>query len=180
MKGGDRMKKPFVIVLDGRAASGKTTMANQLAETLHAPVIHMDDFFLPPELRSPERYATPGANVHKERFVEEVLIPLAKGESIAYRRFDCGIMDYNGVVNIPESPVLIVEGSYSLHPEFGNYADMSIFVTVSPEEQMRRILQRNGAEWAEDFRNKWIPLEEAYFKAYDIPNRANIVLNNQQ
>ena len=63
---------PFIIAIDGRAASGKSTLAQQLGELLDADVIHMDDFFLPPSLRTKERLSEPGGNVHYERFAEEV------------------------------------------------------------------------------------------------------------
>lgn len=49
-----------VIAMDGRAAAGKTTLAEELAVTLGGAVVHMDDFFLPGELRTPERLAAPG------------------------------------------------------------------------------------------------------------------------
>ena len=51
---------PVVIALDGRAASGKSTAAAILSEALGAGVVAMDDFFLPPELRTPERLSQPG------------------------------------------------------------------------------------------------------------------------
>ena len=53
-----------VIALDGRAAAGKSTLAAALAETLQAAVSHMDDFFLPLALRTPQRLAQPGGNIH--------------------------------------------------------------------------------------------------------------------
>lgn len=70
-----------VIAMDGRAAAGKTTLAEELAVTLGGAVVHMDDFFLPGELRTPERLAAPGGNVHAERFAEEVLPYLRRGEA---------------------------------------------------------------------------------------------------
>ena len=39
-----------------------------------------------------------------------------------------------------------------------------------------RILRRNGGEKLEAFRRKWIPLEEAYFSAFDIENKCDIVI----
>ena len=67
-------KKSFVsIAIDGGAASGKTTLAKVLSEKYHAPVIHMDDFFLRPEQRTPERFAEPGGNLDRERFLREVV-----------------------------------------------------------------------------------------------------------
>ena len=135
-----------VIAMDGRAAAGKTTLAEELAVTLGGAVVHMDDFFLPGELRTPERLAAPGGNVHAERFAEEVLPYLRRGEAFRYRRFDCHRMDYNGWVEIPTVPVIIVEGAYSQHPRFGGYADLTVFCDIAPEEQKRRITARNGEE----------------------------------
>ena len=78
-----------VIAIDGRAASGKTTLAAALAAETGGAVVHMDDFFLPAELRTPQRLAAPGGNVHAERFAEEVLPFLRQGRPFCYRRFDC-------------------------------------------------------------------------------------------
>ncbi len=165
-----------VIALDGRAASGKTTKAALLSAALDAPVIHMDDFFLPPSLRTVERLAQPGGNVHYERFAEEVLPHLADGTAFTYRVFDCGQMDFGGVRKIPAKAVRIVEGSYALHPQLGDYADLTVFSTVNAQEQMNRILRRNGEKMAEMFRTRWIPMEERYFEHFGIRERADICL----
>jgi len=74
-------KDHTVVVLDGFCASGKSTLAYFLQEIFAARLIHMDDFFLPPEKRTPERFAQPGGNVDYERFRTEVIEHLAE-ESI--------------------------------------------------------------------------------------------------
>lgn len=165
-----------VIAIDGRAASGKSTRALLLGAVLDAPVIHMDDFFLPPSLRTEERLAQPGGNVHYERFAEEVLPGLRSGEAFSYRIFDCSRMDFGGVKEIPAAPVRIVEGSYSHHPALGDYAQMRIFTAIDPEEQMNRILRRNGEGMAEMFRTRWIPMEESYFTQCSIREKADLCL----
>ncbi|MDE7100629.1 MAG: (d)CMP kinase, partial [Anaeroplasmataceae bacterium] len=66
-------KETFVIVIDGMSASGKSTLALKLANALDANLIHMDDFFLPKELRTLNRYQEAGGNIHYERFKEEVV-----------------------------------------------------------------------------------------------------------
>ena len=67
-------KKNMVIVaIDGKCTSGKTTLASKLAEIYDCNVFHMDDFFLRPEQRIPERLAEVGGNVDYERFQEEVI-----------------------------------------------------------------------------------------------------------
>ncbi len=165
-----------VVAIDGRAASGKTTRAALLSAVLDAPVIHMDDFFLPPALRTAERLAQPGGNVDYERFAQEVVPGLLSGAAFAYRIFDCGVMDFAGTREIPAAPVRIVEGSYSHHPAFGDYAGLRVFSTVDEQEQMARILRRNGEGMAEMFRTRWIPMEEKYFDHFAIRDRADIVL----
>ena len=169
-------KRPFVIAIDGRAASGKSTLAEQLSELLGADVIHMDDFFLPTELRSEERLTEPGGNVHYERFCEEVLPYLNSPEVFSYRIFDCSRMDYNGARGISNTQIRIVEGSYSHHPKFGKYADLFVFSDVDAEEQLRRIRVRNGEEKAQIFAKKWIPMEERYFAAFGTKTHAGAVV----
>ncbi len=167
-------KRPCVIAIDGRAASGKSTIAAFLQDILQGDIISMDDFFLPLELRTGERFAVPGNNVHHERFAEEVLPHLEKAEPFSYRIFDCSRMDYHGEQKIGTGDFRIVEGSYSCHPVFGKYADITVFSDVGAEEQMARIRRRNGEAMAEMFRTRWIPLEEAYFERYLISAKTDI------
>ncbi|MBR5229611.1 MAG: hypothetical protein IKW01_02050 [Firmicutes bacterium] len=169
--------RPYVIAIDGRAASGKTTMANWLQAVLGAEIIHMDDFFLPMELRTPERLAQPGGNIHYERFAEEVLPFIKKGGPLTYRRFDCSRMDYDPEpMRLKPSDRIVVEGSYSHHPHLGKYADITVFSTISEELQMERIRSRNGDEMAEVFKSRWIPMEEKYFSEMKIRENAQVII----
>ena len=167
-------KETCVIAIDGRAASGKTTLANCLQIVLDADVVHMDDFFVPPALRSEERFKKPGENIHHERFAEEVLPFIAKKEPFSYGIFDCSRMDYNGVRKIGNKMFRIVEGSYSCHPIFDTYADITVFSDVSSDEQIERIRKRNGEEMLKMFQSRWIPMEEEYFSYYTIRDNACI------
>lgn len=173
-------KNPTILAIDGPAASGKTTVAKDLSQILACPTVHMDDFFLPPTLRTPERLAEAGGNVHYERFIEEVVTPLTqrKEKTFSYRIFDCSQMDYDGEqqISLSSAPYLIVEGSYSHHPKFGDYAHITAFCHIEAETQRERILLRNGEEMAKMFETRWIPMEEAYFKAFKIRERAMVQL----
>ena len=169
-----------VLAIDGRSASGKTTLARQLAGILRADVVHMDDFFLPPELRTEARYAEPGGNVHYERFSEEVLPHLRGPEAFSYRVFDCSTMKYGAGTEIRSKPWRIVEGAYSLNPKFGDYADLKIFYDIAPEEQVRRIRLRNGERGLRMFRTRWIPLEEKYILNCGPDRRADLILGRRR
>ena len=164
-----------IIALEGRCAAGKSTAADDLSVVLSASVVHMDDFFLPPEMRSEERLAEAGGNVHYERFCEEVL-PNLGGKDFAYRIFDCSKMALCGEREVHSSDICIVEGAYSLHPRFGEYADLKVFFDISKEEQMMRIIARNGAQMAEMFEKRWIPMEEKYYSEYCIKEKCDLVV----
>lgn len=158
-----REKGSFLIAIDGRAAAGKTTLASRLEKVLSAQVVHMDDFFLPPQLRTPQRLNQAGGNVHYERFLEEVL-PGLRGGTVTHRIFNCGRMDYAGRRNLPPAPIRIVEGAYSCHEAFGGYWDMAVFMDIDAEKQLLRLRARNGEAMAQIFRDRWIPMEEQYIR----------------
>ena len=165
-----------VVAFDGPCGSGKTTLAGRLAELLHCTPIPMDDFFLPPDMRTPERLAQPGGNVHRERFMAEVLASLP-GE-VHWLRFDCGTGNMIPRC-IPEDAVTVIEGSYSHHPAFGKMYQklnaLRVFVDVDAAEQLRRIEKRDP-ELMQMFQSRWIPLEKNYFEAYDIRGRADVII----
>ena len=167
-----------VIAIDGRCASGKTTLAKQLREVLDCTVVHMDEFFLRPEQRTPERLSTPGGNVDYERFRQEVLMPLKRGTAFQYRPYDCKRQTLAESIRIVPREIAIVEGSYSCHPALWDSYDLRMFLTVEHQEQMRRIRKRNGEQAAETFLKKWIPMEELYFSTYRIENRCDLCYKN--
>ena len=166
------------IAIDGRCGSGKTTLAACLREALGAQVIHMDDFYLRLEQRTKERYREPGGNVDRERFLSEVLEPLRKGSDVSWHPFSHLTMSLSNEVKMAFAGVLtVVEGSYSLHPDLRWAYDLKIFSDISPEEQRKRILTRNGAN-APMFFERWIPLEELYFEKMGIRDHADIIVRN--
>lgn len=165
-----------IIAIDGRCASGKSTMAHMLSEITGAGVVHMDDFYLPMELRTKERLAQPGGNVHYERFQEEVLTHLKAGNTFAYRRFDCSRMQLGEYRKVENVSICVVEGAYSCHPVFGEYADVRVFSHVEPTEQLRRIKERDGEAVLSMFKERWIPMEEKYFAAYHIMDGIDMIV----
>ena len=167
-----------VAAIDGRCASGKSTTADMLAELFPAAsIIRMDDFFLPPELRTPERLEEIGGNLHRERFITEVLPYLRRNKTFRHRVFDCAVFDFaKKPRRIKPKPIMIVEGSYALHPDFGQYYDLSLFSDIASEEQLRRIRERDGEDMLAMFRDRWIPMEERYFGGFDIRARCDLIL----
>jgi len=168
-----RKGQKTIVAIDGRCGSGKTTLADKIAGIVDAEIIHMDDFFLPAELRSAGRLGEAGGNIHYERFLDEVVAGIRSGEEFKYRKFSCKDMDYAGVAVVKNKPVIIVEGAYSLHPLYDHIYDIRIFCDIDGDEQKRRIIAREGAERYPQFRDKWIPMEELYISKYRIAQKCD-------
>jgi dephospho-CoA kinase len=166
-----------IAAIDGNCCAGKTTLAERLRIRLGAAVFHMDDFFLPPQMRSAERLNTPGGNVHAERFLEEVLLPLSRGEAVSVVRYDCKEDRLLEPEIIPPVRISIVEGAYSLHPLLASYYDLKIFCRIDPALQLERIRKRNGIAQLPVFQNRWIPLENRYFEAFSIEQSCDLVVD---
>lgn len=175
--------RPFLIAIDGRCGAGKTTLSialrNAIERRIPKPVvtvIHMDDFYPRPDQRTDERFKTPGGNVDHERFLAEVLEKLEVNEAFSYLPFDCARMELGEPISVPQSHVVIVEGSYSLHPALREHYDLKVFLDIEPDEQRRRIQMRNGEDKLEEFIARWIPLEELYFDGCAVRECADIIL----
>lgn len=165
-----------LVAIEGGSASGKTTLAALLERVYDCNVFHMDDFFLQPEQRTAERLAEPGGNVDRERFLEEVLLPLTRSETVAYRRYDCRTQTVGRPEAMVPKALNIVEGAYSMHPALAEHYDLSAFLRITPELQRARISVRNTPESAERFFTMWVPLERRYFEAMDPEGRCDLVL----
>ena len=172
-----QQKINIVVTIEGSSASGKTTLGKMLKEKFQCNVLHTDDFFLRPEQRTKERLAEPGGNVDRERFLEEVVNPLRKGEIIQYRRLDCSTFTLLPAQKIEPNRLTVIEGAYSMHPTFGKYYDLSIFLDITSDLQKERIMIRNTRDKAERFFKEWIPMEHKYFDTFHIKEKCDIIWN---
>jgi len=171
-------KEPVIIGIDGRCGGGKSTLGSLLQALFDATLIHMDDFFLPPVLRTAERLSEPGGNIHYERFLAEVVAGLASREDFSYGLFDCAAMAVTESVQVQKgAQVTIIEGSYALHPLFSGLYDITAFCTVDKALQKERIIERNGQAAFAMFEERWIPMEERYFAAFSVKENCRFVIS---
>lgn len=164
------------VAIDGPCASGKTVFAASLHERFGGNVLHMDDFFLRPEQRTPERFAEPGGNVDRERFEAEVLKPLAAGKAVRYRPWDCHTGDFATSRSVEPAALTVVEGSYSMHPALRGYYDLTVCLIVDPSERLRRLEARNP-RMLQRFIDEWIPLENRYFESTNTQGSADLLVD---
>lgn len=163
----------LVVAIDGMSAAGKTTLADRLSGELSGVVIHCDDFFLTPELRTKERLKEPGGNIDYCRMKTEVIEHL--GQEFNYQKFDCKLMALTEEVTVAKSNVYIVEGAYAMHPYFGKYYNLSVFMQIDSRMQLERIRVRNGDTGM--FESRWIPMENCYIDTFRVSQLADIIID---
>lgn len=165
--------EPSVIAIDGRAASGKTTFANGLAQKFGIPVIHTDDFFRPRDIDGRLNMAEFAGNFDLLRFKNEVVDKLKNNDTFSYGVFDCAAGRVTEQKEVAASKCYIVEGAYCLHPDLGAYSDIKLFFDIDKQIQKQRIILRNGEEGYRQFSKVWIPAEERYIFHYNIVSRCD-------
>ena len=164
-----------LLAIEGGAAAGKSTLAQLLNHVYDCSVAHMDDFFLRPEQRTAQRLEEAGGNVDRERFLQEVLLPLSRGETVQYRRYNCGTGTIEDSKPLRATPLTVVEGAYSMHPELREKYSLSVFLKVTPELQRQRIQGRNSPPMQQRFFEEWIPMERRYFEAMQVESACELV-----
>ena len=167
-------KENCIVAIDGNCASGKSTLANELSQFFDTRIIHLDDFYLPRGVK--DLNTSFDGNIDLKRFKEEIIDKLFD-DSLTYRAFSCKEQKIVSSSNLSKKELTIVEGSYSLNPYFGKYYDLSIFIKISEETQLKRLKERNKDNYL-DFINKRVVLENRYNSHYGIEKSAMLVINN--
>jgi len=174
-----KFDRRVILGIDGRCGAGKTTLAKIITRVYGGDFISTDDFYLPFEFRTPERMAIPGGHINYERFIRQVLDPIKSGRTrLEYENFNCFTKVATPIVANLDSKIIVIEGSYSLHPWVRDLYSHSAFLDIPDSIQKERILKRNGEEKYEMFKNIWIPFEDNYRKAYKIDKYCSIMIDN--
>lgn len=171
-RSGDQ-SKPYFVAIDGRSASGKSTLGRQLAKRPGVTVIEMDDFY---RVDDPvERAAlTPVQGIDRyfdwERVRDEALVPLSEGREANYATYDWDNNVYGPAKTAKPTDVIVVEGVYSAHPRLSAYFDFVVLVDTPVEASYAR--QDARGQDAKDWIARWRAAESVYFDArqFSIPD----------
>jgi len=172
-----QQNKQKVIAIDGPSGAGKSTLAKRLEEMFDVLVIHTDDYFLHPLKKTESRLDEPGGNIDYERLNKEVFSNLNE-EYITSNFFNCQTNKLEDRDPIKNRSIIIVEGVYSLHPRFEKYYDYKVFLDIDRTTQLERILARSSEKLLTRFIVEWIPLEDKYFKEFDLRNSVDLYIDN--
>ncbi len=153
-----------IIAIDGTAASGKTTLAADLSGRFDCNVFHMDDYFLCPSMRTPERLAEIGGNVDYERFRAEIIEPILQNQAFSYAPYNCHTQSLMPKISVVPKQLNIIEGVYSRHPYFADVIDLAVVLDIDECTQREKIAERNPDNYQKFF-DIWIPLEKRYLNS---------------
>ena len=135
-----------VVVVDGPAGSGKTTVAAALvdearARGLEAAVVHMDDL-----------YDGWGGVLDVGQQVHELLRALHETGSADYRRYDWHRGAYAERRTVTTPDVLVLEGVGSADPTSDPVVALRVWVEAPSDVRLERGLRRDG----EHLREQWL------------------------
>jgi uridine kinase len=188
---------PVRVAIDGVDASGKTILADQLAEIIqdgNRQIIRasVDDFHNPQHIRRKRGDLSPQGFYHDSfnypALIEVLLTPLGPTGD---RRFRTAVFDLrlDHPVDGPwetaaRDAILVIDGIFLLRPRLMPYWDLTIYLEVDFTHSMARGVQRDGAfygsleEAERRYRKRYIPGQKLYQKAARPLDKADILIDN--
>ena len=169
-----------VILIDGRAGSGKSYLAAELAERLYkelevAPrLVHMDDLYPGWEgLRAGSNYLN-----------QQILTPLSLGKVPSWQIWDweagsrgAKAEPGNGWREFAGGIPLIVEGCGCLSKSASELADLRVWIESDHQTRRARLIERDGEKF-DEFWPSWIAQEDEFYQVEKSQNLAEIIIAN--
>jgi len=144
-----------IVVIDGPAGSGKTTLAKSLSGLLeNCPIIHMDEIY--------EGWENALSPKTSQDLVEWIINPLLEDKSIEYLKYDWHLEQRIEKVVINNSKVMIIEGVGASVSEISKHACLKLWIEVNEETGINRVLTRDGLQIQEQMK-KWQTQESKFF-----------------
>jgi uridine kinase len=165
----DRGNQTPIVLIDGRAGSGKSTFAEKLQQQLFrdgesAPrVIHMDNIF----------EGWDGLALGSDYMVRFILQPLARRETASWQDWSWVKNQRSSWREFSGGTPLIVEGCGSLTERSKEHADISIWLEASEETRRERWIQRERHLEKFDF---WAAQELDFYAREKSQSLADLVI----
>jgi uridine kinase len=175
----DQIPTP-IILIDGRAGSGKSSFAEELRNELFraadaAPtLIHMDDLYPGWE----------GLQTGSGYLIQNILQPLSQGKPAAWQLWDWA----NSKRGAPEEPgngwrefaggnILIVEGCGSLSRQAKELANLAIWLEAPREVRRERWQKRDSGKF-DEFWGLWQAQEDEFYETEKSDHLADLIVLN--
>lgn len=173
------MNPPRIIGIVGASGSGKTTVAQELADLAEGScLISQDNYYrgLPDGVSATDWNFDDPAALDLEHLARD-LAALKRGETVQIPCYNFSTHKRKTeTITLNPAPVIIVEGLFLFLPEnLRRVFDLKVFVDVPPEVCLQRRIARDKTERSrteEDIRRQWFDQVEPMFRKYVEPTRA--------
>lgn len=161
-----RLGSTRLVLVDGRAGAGKSTLAARLGAALGAQVLHGDDMY--------EGWT--GLTTLWGVLGDQILAPLAAGRPGSFRRWDWGRAERAEAIEVPPAPFLVVEGVGVAQEAARPYASVVVWVDAPWDERLRRGLERDGDAMRDDW-ERWEADERHFHVQHGTDAAADILID---
>jgi len=128
-----------IIAIDGPAGSGKTTLANRLqADIANLEIIHLDDLY--------HGWTDAFSARLTASTINQILIPISNGNDFNYEIYDWKSNKFYKSKMIKAGKIYLLEGVGAGQREFREYFSKIIWLNISDEVGLARVINRDGAE----------------------------------
>jgi uridine kinase len=155
-----------VVAIDGRAGSGKTTLAKALGAELSAPVVSLEYLY----------DGWDGLERGIGLLVTEVLEPLSKGQTAYVPRYDWIRETWDEPAPLDPPETLIVEGAGAGARPAAKYESVLVWLETPSSVRKKRALDRDGETFA-PYWDQWAAQEAAMLARERTRERADIVID---
>lgn len=156
-----------VVLIDGRAGAGKSTLARLVAANwpfAGRPQLVALDSLYP---------GWDGLDAGAERALHDVLRPHARGLLSTWRRWDWELEIEAEAHAITPALGVILEGCGALNPATARLADVRVWVDSPDAARKRRALERDGDGFRPHW-DRWAAQEASHIERHDPQGLANV------
>ena len=185
-------ERTLIVGIDGAGGAGKSTISDTLEKELRSKgynvaVFHIDDMIHPRAVRYNDDYPQWEQYYYLQwrydYFMREVISPIREGRSLGpIELYDKENDSYKTVLSdIPAGSIVIVEGVFLLRSELEGAFDVTVYIDVSKEERLERVLKRDGyigdsEAILKKYNERYFPAEDHYLEECSPKEKADIII----
>ena len=166
---GPRCGSTTVVLIDGPAGSGKTTLGHKLAVALDAQLLHADDMY----------EGWDGLPILKDVLLGQVLEPLSQGSDAGFCRWDWVDNARAETIDVPVALALVIEGVGVAQRQARPYASLVLYVEAPWGTRLERGIFRDGEAMRPQW-EAWQLAEAAFLKAEGTREAAHVIIDGTQ
>ena len=158
---------PTVVLIDGRSGAGKTEYATELARTMGATLVSLDDVY-------PGWHGLDAGSWH---IWQRLIIPISQGQPGTYRRWDWPRSEPGDWATVDPGVPLVVEGCGTLRSDRAEVAAKKIWIDTPCDVRLERAMARDGVSYGQHWET-WARQEERFLSLHGGPESADVVVTN--